>query len=200
MGDDRIERRALLGVGAGVLASLAGCGRLFIEPESTTTTTPTTETATTTPEPTPTATATPSPEPTTTPTATAAPLPSEVIEIQNRQLTVRRSRFERFGLVSYRFEVENTGQRAIEYAEFRVRARYDHADISRIVGTAYPRFRFDAGGDDDDTSEESRPGLQAGETDRVRERLRFERDGRANGSTADERFYLELSVRRLRYR
>lgn len=197
MGDDRVERRTLLGAGAGLLASLAGCSGLFIEPESTGTpdgeTATATSTATATATPTATATATATPGQTPSPTATAAPLPSERIDVRNRGLDVRRSRLETFAIVTYRFDIENTGERTIRDAEFRVRVRYEHEEFSRIVATAYPRFRFDDDDDDDDD------GLEADETVRVSDRVRFERDGRAQKSTAADRFDLELSIRRLRY-
>lgn len=196
MGDDRIERRALLGAGAGLLASISGCSGLFIEPETTGTPAGGEESTAT---PTRTATATPTVEPTATPTvtaestATAAPLPSEDVEIRNRQLAVRRSRLAKFAVVTYRFDIENVGERPIRDVEFRVRIRYDHEEFSRIVATAYPRFWFDSDGDDEDD------GLDTDETARVVEEVRFERDGRAGESTAVDRFDLELSIRRIRY-
>jgi len=195
MVDDRVGRRAFLGAGVGLLASLAGCGRLFIEPETTTTPggggTPTTDTPTATPAP------TGRPDPTATATPSAAPLPSDDIEVRNRRLRIRRSQLEKFALVTYRFDVENAGRRTIRDVEFRVTVRYDHEEFSRIVATDYPRFVFDpADGGESDGAEE---GLESDETDRVRETVRFERDGRAENSTAAERFDLELSVRRVRY-
>jgi hypothetical protein len=197
MGDDRVERRTILGVGVGVLASLTGCSGLFIEPE--TTGTPgegagATATATPTPtsEPTPTS-PTPTAEPTPTATPTPAPLPSEHIEVRNRRLTVRRTELEKFATVGYLFDVENVGTRTIRDVEFRVRVRYDHEDFSRIVATDYPRFRFDLDDDDDDD------GLETDETKTVNGRVRFERDGRAQESTAADRFDFDLSIRRIRY-
>lgn len=200
MVEERVGRRAILGAGAGLLASLAGCGRLFIEPE----TTPTpggepTPTTTATPEPAPTATPTETPEPTATPTATPEPLPSDVLDVRNRRLAVSMSQFEQFAFVGYRFDVENTGGRTMTDVEFRAAARYEHGDVSRLVATAYPRFRFDRSADEDATGED-RKGLQPGETDTVGDRLRFERDGRAEKSTDSSRFSLELTVRRVRYR
>ncbi|GAB6861689.1 hypothetical protein ACFR97_15015 [Haloplanus litoreus] len=200
MVDDRVGRRAFLGVGVGLLASLAGCGRLFIEPETTTTpgggeTPASTATPTATPAP------TVRPDPTATATPSAAPLPSDDIEVRNRMLRIQRSQLEKFALVTYRFDVENVGRRTIRDVEFRVDVRYEHEEFSRIVATDYPRFVFDPtdGGTDDGGSDESREGLQNGETDRVRETVRFERDGRAENSTVADRFDLELSVRRIRY-
>ncbi|MEF8856555.1 MAG: hypothetical protein V5A16_03945 [Haloplanus sp.] len=191
MGDDRVERRAIIGVGAGLLAALAGCGGLFIEPEPTSTP-PGGEgpSATPTASPTATVTATPPPTdtPTRTPTRTATPMPSEVIAVRNRRLTVERTRLEKFALVTYRFDVENAGDRTIRDVEFRIRVRYEHEDYSRIVAVDYPRFRFD----DDD-------GLETDESERVIGDIRFERDGRAQESTARDRFDLELTVRRIRY-
>jgi len=70
--------------------------------------------------------------------------------------------------------------------------RYEHEDYSRIVAVGYPRFRFD---DDDDDEE----GLDPDERRRVTGEIRFERDGRAQESTATDRFDLELSARRIRY-
>ena len=191
MGDDRVERRTLLGAGAGLLASLSGCSGLFIEPEATGTPdgSASTPTPTATPTPTPTATPEPTPEPTPTP----APLPSEDIEIRNRRLAIRRSRFEKFALVTYRFDIENVGSRTIRDTEFRVRVRYEHEEFSRLVATDYPRFWFD---DDEDDDED---GLDPDDTASVSERVRFERDGRAQESTVGDRFDLELAVRRIRY-
>lgn len=189
MGNDRVERRAILGAGVGLLASLTGCSGLFIEPETTGTpdggaaSTPT-RTATTT------ATATPTPEPTPTATATPTPIPSEEIEVRNRQLAIRRTDLEKFAVVSYRFDVENVGARTIRDIEFRIRVRYEHEDFSRIVATDYPRFWFDT--DDDD-------GLDPDATETVARRMRFERDGRAQESTAAERFDIDLSIRRIRH-
>ncbi|AXG07974.1 hypothetical protein DU500_16915 [Haloplanus rubicundus] len=192
MGDDRIGRRTILGAGAGLLASLTGCSGLFIEPE--TTGTPGSgdgdagSTATPTPAPTPAPTATPARTPL---TETPAPLPSEDIEVQNRRLAVRLTELEKFAVVSYRFGVENTGTRTIRDVEFRVRVRYEHEEVSRIVATDYPRFWFDDGDDDD--------GLDTDDTTTVADQVRFERDGRAQNSVAPNRFELELSIRRIRY-
>ena len=191
MGDDRVERRTILGAGAGLLASLSGCGGLFIEPEATGTPDgdASTPTATATPEPTATATPEPTPEPTPTP----APLPSKDIEIRSRRLAIRRSQFEKFALVTYRFDIENVGPRTIRDIEFRVRVRYEHEEFSRLVAAGYPRFWFD---DDEDDDED---GLDPDDTTSVSGRVRFERDGRAEESTAIDRFDLELAVRRIRY-
>ncbi|MFB6194750.1 MAG: hypothetical protein ABEI80_01145 [Haloplanus sp.] len=191
-----LGRRALLGAGAGLLASLAGCSRLFIRPESTATPTPT---RTRTPTRTPTRTRTPTPEPTATPTPTPEPLPSEVLDVRNEGFSIRRTELEKFAIVTFRFDVENTGRRPISDIEFRVEIRYEHEEFSRIVGTAYPRFWFDRPASETGGSDEARLGLQTGESDRVRGRLRFERDGRAQGSTAHDRFDMELTVRRIRY-
>lgn len=188
MGDDRIERRGILCAGIGLLASLTGCSGLFIEPEATETPGGST-TPTSTPTPTRTATATPARTPS--PTATPAPLPSEELEVRNRRLTVRLTELEKFAVVTYRFDIENTGTRTIRDVEFRVRVRYEHEDVSRIVATDYPRFWFD---DDDDED-----GLGPDETVGVTEQVRFERDGRAQESVAPDRFDLELSIRRIRY-
>jgi len=194
MGDDRVERRAILGAGAGLLASLSGCSGLFIEPEGTGTPgggepgTAPTPTATTTATPTDTATETPA-RPTR--TATATPMPSEAIEIRNRLLTIERSQLEKFAFVTYRFDVENVGRRPIRDIEFRVRLRYEHEEYSRIVATDYPRFWFDDDDDDD--------GLGPDDEERVIDQVRFERDGRAQESTAVDRFDLELAIRRIRY-
>lgn len=194
MGDDRVERRAILGAGVGLLASLTGCSGLFIEPETGTPGAGGGSTATPTATPTATATTTPastaSPEPTATPTPT--PLPSEHVEIRNRGVDVRRTELEKFAMVTYRFDVENVGERTIRDIEFRVRVQYDHEEFSRIVATDYPRFWFDTEDDDDD-------GLDPDETETVIGQVRFERDGRAQESTADERFDLDLSIRRIRY-
>jgi len=197
MGDDRVERRALLGVGAGLLASLTGCSGLFVEPERTETPggeTPTpTSASTSTPTPTPTVTTrTDTPARTPSATRTAPPLPGDDIEIRNRRIDIERSQLERFATVAYRFDVENTGTRTIRDIEFRVRVRYEYEGVSRIVAVDYPRFWFDT--DDDDE------GLEADETERVTDQVRFERDGRAEDSTAVDRFDLELSVRRIRHR
>jgi hypothetical protein len=195
MANDRVGRRAILGAGAGLLASLAGCSGLFIEPEPTSTPPGSAATSTPTASPTATATATPAPTdtPTRTPTRTATPIPSEVVEIRNRRLTVERTQLEKFALVAYRFDVENTGDRTIRDVEFRSRVRYEHADYSRIVAVDYPRFRFDGDDDDDDD------GLETDGTERVTGEIRFERDGRAQESTAADRFDLELAIRRIRY-
>lgn len=196
MGDDRVERRAILGAGAGLLASLAGCSGLFIEPEATGTPDGGPGTS---PTGTPTETATPAPTvggPGTTartPTATATPIPSEAIEIRNRRLSLTRSQLEKFAIVTYRFDVENTSDRAIRDIEFRVRVRYEHEEHSRIVATDYPRFWFDQDDDGDDD------GLETDEKRGVTDEVRFERDGRAEDSTDAERFALELAVRRIRY-
>jgi hypothetical protein len=192
MGDDRVERRAILGAGVGLLASLTGCSGLFIEPETTGTPGPGDggATATTTATTTPTATATPARTPP--PTATPAPLPSEDVEVRNRLLAIRLTELEKFAVVAYRLDIENTGERTIRDVEFRVRVRYEHQGVSRIVATDYPRFWFDADDDDED-------GLDPDETETVAERVRFERDGRAGKSTASDRFALELTIRRIRY-
>jgi hypothetical protein len=198
MGDDRVDRRAILGAGAGLLVSLAGCGGLFIEPETTATpgsraSTPTpTETPTTTPAPTAPGEST-TDGATRTATATTTPVPSDAIEIRNRQLAIERTTLEQFAIVTYRFDVENTGDRTIRDVEFRIRVRYEHEEYSRIVATAYPRFWFDETEDEDDE------GLESDETERVIGRLRFERDGRAEESTAVDRFDLDLTIRRIRY-
>jgi hypothetical protein len=189
MGDDRTGRRAILGAGAGLLASLAGCSGLFIEPE--TTGTPGSGDGGATPTRTPTRTPTP-PARTPPPTATPASLPSEDVEVRNRQLAVRRTELEKFAFVRYQFDVENTGERPIRDVEFRVRVRYEHAEVFRIVATDYPRFRFGRDDDEDD-------GLDPGDTATVVERVRFERDGRAQESTALDRFDVELSIRRIRH-
>ena len=181
MGDDR--------AGAGLLASLAGCSGLFIEPE--TTGTPGSGDGGATPTRTPTRTPTP-PARTPPPTATPASLPSEDVEVRNRQLAVRRTELEKFAFVRYQFDVENTGERPIRDVEFRVRVRYEHAEVFRIVATDYPRFRFGRDDDEDD-------GLDPGDTATVVERVRFERDGRAQESTALDRFDVELSIRRIRH-
>jgi hypothetical protein len=197
MADDRLGRRALLGVGVGVLSALSGCGGLFIRPEATTTTPG---------APTPTATRTPTQtpadgsEPTAAGPSTASSLPGDELAISERGLQVRRSQLERFAFVTYEFLVENVGTRTIRDVEFRVAVRYEHDEFSRTVATAYPRFVFDpVEGTDDATSDEAREGLQPAEEDLVFERVRFERDGRAQGSTASDRFDLDLSVRRIRY-
>jgi hypothetical protein len=199
MGDDRIGRRTILGAGAGLLASLTGCSGLFIEPETTGTPGPGDGGAGSTPTPTPTPAGTPAGTGTGTPartssTETPAPLPSEEVEVRNRLLAVRLTELEKFAVVSYRFDVENTGTRTIRDVEFRVRVRYEHEEVSRIVATDYPRFWFDDEDDDDDDD-----GLDTDDTAAVAERVRFERDGRAQESTASDRFELELSIRRIRY-
>ncbi|WP_248895999.1 hypothetical protein [Haloplanus halobius] len=185
MEEERVGRRSILGAGTALLASLAGCGGLFIDPEPT----DTPGGRTPTPEPTPTPTPAPTVEPTTTPTATPEPLPSDLIDVRSRRLSIQRSQLETFALVDYRFDVENTGRRVIDAIEFRVSLRYEHEDISRSVGSAYPRFRFDTDDEDD--------GLRRGETETVRGNLRFERDGRAQESTDTDRFSIELTVRRI---
>lgn len=195
MDDDRVERRAMLVGAAGLLTSLAGCGRLFIRPESTPVPGedegPTTRTAT----------ATPAPRVTSKPTSTstATPLPNDIIEVRNRRFSVRPSTLERYTEVDYSLEVENVGRRSIELVEFLVAVRYEHDAFSRVVGTDYPRARFDPEGDESD-GDDARPGLQPDEIDPVRGTFRFERDGRAEKSSDDDRFALELSLRRIRYR
>ena len=122
MGDDRVERRAIIGVGAGLLASLAGCGGLFVEPEPTSTP-PGGAGPSATPTASPTVAATPPPTdtPTASPTRTATPMPSEVVAVRNRRLTVERTQLEKFALVTYRFDVENTGDRTrIRNSTFRI--------------------------------------------------------------------------------
>ena len=110
--------------------------------------------------------------------------------MRNRLLAVRLTELEKFAVVAYRFDIENTGTRTIRDVEFRVRIRYEHEEVSRIVATDYPRFWFD---DEDDD------GLGSDDTATVAERVRFERDGRAQESTAPDRFELELSIRRIRH-
>jgi hypothetical protein len=188
MGDDRPGRRGFLGAGVGLLASLSGCSRLFIEPE--TTGTPDGDAPTPAPTGTPTRTPTAPPPSTPAPTPTPVPLPSEDVETRNRRLAVRRTQLETFAVVTYRFDVENVGPRTIGDVEFRVRVRYAAPEISRVVAVAYPRFRFD-------TDEEE--GLDPGETTTVGGTVRFERDGRAENSTETDRFDLELSVRLVRH-
>jgi hypothetical protein len=190
MGDDRAGRRTVLGAGVGLLASLAGCSGLFIEPE--TTGTPASGNGGTTPTRTPTGTPTETSTPprTPSPTETAVPLPSEDVEVRNRLLAVRLTELETFAVVTYQFDVENTGTRAIRDVEFRVRVRYEHDEVSRVVATDYPRFRFD--------EEDEEDGLGSDETATVVDQVRFERDGRAQDSTASERFGLDLSIRRIR--
>jgi hypothetical protein len=191
MGDDRIGRRTVLGAGAGLLASLTGCSGLFIEPETTGTPGSGDGDAGATPTPTPAGTPARTATPARTPsTETPAPLPSEDVEVRNRRLAISLTELEKFAVVSYRFDVENTGTRTIRDVEFRVRVRYEHEEVSRIVATDYPRFWFD--GEDDD-------GLDTDDTATVTERVRFERDGRAQESAAPDRFELELSIRRIRY-
>lgn len=203
MGDDRVDRRAILGGGVGLLASLSGCGRLFIDPETTTTPdgdgTEATVTATSTPTPTRTPATTPAP------TATAVSLPSDGIEVRDRQISIRLSTLESFAYVGYRFEVENTGSQPIRDVEFRVDLRYEYEDSSRIVATEYPRFWFvplqdrnDT--DDDDDEEDDDDGLGTDDSERVSDEVRFERDGRAEKSTAIDRFDIELTLRRVRRR
>jgi hypothetical protein len=206
MGDERVNRRVILGGGVGLLASLSGCGRLFIEPDRTTTPdggdtpAPTTTTATATDPPTATATGTPTP----TRTAAAGALPSDGIEVRDRRLSIRLTPTESYAFVGYRFEVENTGERPIRDVEFRVDVRYAHEDVSRVVATDYPRFWFvplegrDDDGDDEDDEDET--GLSRDDTERVGAEVRFERDGRAENSTATDRFDIELALRRVRRR
>ncbi|GAB3327184.1 hypothetical protein EI982_15570 [Haloplanus rallus] len=196
MVDNRVGRRTLLGVGVGLLSSLAGCSGLFIEPEPTTTTTPDgTRTRTGTPTPTPTAADTAGS--TARATSTAAPLPNDIIEVRNHTLAVRRSPLETVAFVDYRFDVENVGGRTIRDVEFRVDVRYEHEDVSRIVATDVHRFVFDPRAETDD---EGDVGLQVDETRRIRETVRFERDGRDEDWMDTERYDLELAVRRIRYR
>lgn len=190
MGDDRVERRTLLGAGAGLLASLSGCSGLFIE-ETATPSGTSTPTATTTPTATRTATTTRQRQ---SPTETDAPAASEDIEVDDRAFVIELDRLEKYATVTYRFDVENTSDRVIRDVEFRVRIRYEHEDYSRIVATDYPRFWFDT--DDDDDGDD---GLGTGSTERVRNDVRFERDGRAQESTDPDRFSLELTVRRIRF-
>jgi hypothetical protein len=200
MGDDRLDRRAILGAGAGLLASLSGCGRLFVEPEPTTT-----PDGNGSPTPTATATATGTPSPTATrtraPTATAVSLPGDGIEVRNRVLSIRLTPTESFAFVGYRFDVENTGERPIRDVEFRVDVRYAHEDVSRIVATDYPRFWFvplyDRGGTEEE-DEDDEEGLETDDSERVSDEVRFERDGRAEESTAIDRFEVELAIRRIR--
>lgn len=195
MGEDRVDRRAIIGAGAGLLASMAGCSGLFIEETATPTGGAPSATATSTP------TATPTAERTGTRAGSPRPTPvpgvSEDVDVQNVELLVERSKLERFALVVYQFDIENTSDRPIRDVEFRVRARYDHEDYSRLVGTSYPRFWFDTDDDEDDDEEDR--GLPVDETERVRGDVRFERDGRAENSTDAERFSLELTVRRVRF-
>lgn len=202
MGDERVNRRVILGAGAGMLASLSGCGRLFIEPERTTTPdrgdtpAPTTPTATATDSPTATAAGTP----TRTRTAAAGPLPSDGIEVRDRQLSIRLNPTESYAFVDYGFEVENTGERPIRDVEFRVDVRYAHEDVSRIVATDYPRFWFVPLEGRDDGDNEDEDGLSRDGSEQVGEEVRFERDGRAENSTATDRFGIELALRRVRRR
>ncbi|SEA07045.1 hypothetical protein SAMN04488065_1684 [Haloplanus vescus] len=192
MGEDRVARRALLGVGVGALASLAGCSGLFIEETATPTRGTGTPTATATARPTTRRTETPR----ATPTERPLRVPSENIEVENRAFVFELSQLEKFATIVYRFDVENTSGRTISDVEFRLRVRYEHEDYSRIVATSYPRFWFDSDDDDDD---DGRDGLPADETERVRGTVRFERDGQAQESTDPERFSLELTVRRIRF-
>jgi len=194
MDDDRVGRRTLLGVGVGLLSSLAGCSGLFIEPEPTTTTPDGTRTRTATATAAPTTTDAAEP---TAATPTAAPPPNDVIEVRNRRLIVRRSPLETFAFVDYRFDVENVGGRVIRDVEFRVDVRYEYEDVSRIVATDFHRFVFDPRAETDDDGD---VGLQDDETRRVRETIRFERDGRDEDWMDTERYALELAVRRIRYR
>ncbi|WP_435068981.1 hypothetical protein [Haloplanus sp. C73] len=186
MEDDRIGRRTLLGASAGLLASLSGCSGLFIEE---TATPGGTSTPTATPRPTATTTATATRR--RSPTETEAPAASDDVEVDNRGFVIELDRLEKYATVVYRFDVENTSDRVIRDVEFRVRVRYEHEDYARIVATDYPRFWFDTGDDDD--------GLGTGSTERVRNDVRFERDGRAQESTDSDRFSLELTVRRVRF-
>lgn len=196
MADDRVERRTILGAGAGLLASLSGCGGLFIEE----TATPGSATPTATAAPTKTA------SPTRTrrrsSTETEAPAVSEDIEVDNREFVIELSQLEKFATVSYRFDIENTSDRTIRDVEFRLQVRYEHEDYVRIVATSYPRFWFDTDGDDDDDDDDDDNGdggLAVDETERVRGEVRFERDGQAQESTDLDRFSLELTVRRIRF-
>jgi len=195
MVDDRVGRRTLLGVGVGVLSSLAGCSGLFIEPEPTTATPDGTRTPTGTPAATPATTE--ASEPTAADAPTAGPLPNDVIEVRNRTLVVRRSQLELFAFVDYRFDVENVGDRTIRDVEFRVDVRYEHEDVSRIVATDFHRFVFDPRADIDD---EEDVGLQVDETRRVGETVRFEHGEQDEGWMDTDRYDLELAVRRIRYR
>ncbi|MFB6108166.1 MAG: hypothetical protein ABEJ82_04895 [Haloplanus sp.] len=203
MGEDRLGRRGVLGVGVGLLTALAGCGRIFVEEP-----TPTSEpsgsgggsTPTPTPAPTVTDTQTTTQRPTRTATATPTPLPGDVVEIRSRQHSVRRTQLETHAYVDYRFVVENVGDRTVESITFRVTVRYEHEDVSRVVATGYQRPRFDYPAEDDAEDDEQREGLQPDEEDPVTGRLRFERDGRAEHSTDDDRFELELAIHRLTYR
>ena len=201
MGDECVDRRVILGAGVGLLASLSGCGRLFVEPE-------TTPDGGDTPAPTPTATATATATPppsrtatrTATPTPTVDPLPSDGIEVRNRRLSIRLTPTETYAFVGYRFDVENTGDRPISDVEFRVDVRYAHEDVSRVVATDYPRFWFVPleDRDDDDDDDEDSEGLDTDDSERVFDEVRFERDGRAEESTDLDRFDIELTLRRVR--
>ncbi|WP_299331532.1 hypothetical protein [Haloplanus sp.] len=207
MGDERVTRRAILGTGVGVLASLSGCGRLFIEPE------PTPPDSGDTPASSPTATATEPPTVTETVetrarartrTAAAVALPGDGIEVRNRRLSIRLTPTESHAFVNYQFEVENTGERPITDVEFRVDVRYAREDVSRVVATDYPRFWFvplaSRGDGDEDDGNGNGNGLDRDDSERVGNEVRFERDGRAEGSTDSDRFDIELAIRRVRRR
>jgi DNA-directed RNA polymerase subunit A" len=75
-------------------------------------------------------------------------------------------------------------------------------DVSRVVATGYPRFWFvplESRGDGDEDDGNGN-GLNRGDSERVGDEVRFERDGRAEGSADSDRFDIELAIRRVRRR
>ncbi len=180
MSEDRRTRRGVLAVCA--VAGLAGCNGLVTSGEDGTATPtptegPTTEAETTT-EPTATPTATPEP------TATEVPPgPEEGLEVAATNHSVRAE--DGYTRVAAEVTLRNTGSYTYRWLEVRIDVIYTDpvgGEETRVV-SGYADRRFDDG--------------FASETAELSTVLRARRDGRANRSTDDDDFHLELALRRV---
>lgn len=185
MADESIGRRRLLRAGVALLTVLPGCGNVFIEeptptPDGDGGAVETTPESTPTPEPTPAA--SPTPEPTPTPV-----LPSNRLELRGSNFSLRLNKFDSVVYVDVELLVRNVGQRALERLEYRVDVRYETAELSRVVATDYLSRRFPKG-------------LGQGSNTLLSGTTRFPRDGRAERSTDEADFSLDLTFRAAEFR
>jgi hypothetical protein len=136
--------------------------------------------------------------PRSTPTLTAAPAPpGDALRLDAERTTLDARRDDYYTGFAAAIVLENVGDLTFDRIELRVDVRFvpPGGGDPFAVATAYVDRRT-FGGDSPET-------LAPGESTTLSlrpDRLRFERDGRAQGSTDDDDFDLDLTFRRVEYR
>lgn len=146
----------------------------------------------------PAGTATETPPPAPTPTRTAAPAPpGDSLRVDGDRTGLAVVRGDYYTSFRATVTVENTGELVFDRVEFRVDVSYEPPgdEGAERVASAYVERRTFGGDSPETLAPEESAGFVVDP-----DRLRFERDGRANGSTDVDDFRLDLTFRRVEYR